>query len=210
MCQLTGDILFCAPDEDRWAHYQHLAKVQGNFVNVSVLKELSTQELLACILPPGQSKIYEEYMELKSEYSSLGGAFVADLDHHPNTASSQGPDWPCQLTHGTVVAFGNTEAEKPRIATPLEHLSAQGFHLFEGATTLDFPATKLASVLSSLSGQAAKKMAGNGMHLAIVCSWMFFVLSNVQRVPRSADAASEQPLPSSPSQVKEEVGSDTL
>eukprot|EP00969_Alexandrium_andersonii_P054457 2397329-Alexandrium_andersonii.AAC.1 len=85
-----------------------------------------------------------------------------------------GPDWPVQLTHGTILAFKQgpqSDTAKPRLATAMEHLVAQGFHAVE-AVTQDYPLSKMAPICQGLKEWEIKPLAGNGMHLAIVCDWM--------------------------------------
>eukprot|EP00969_Alexandrium_andersonii_P302833 13386609-Alexandrium_andersonii.AAC.1 len=80
-----------------------------------------------------------------------------------------GPDWPCQLTHGTVLPFKQgpgADDEKPCLGTAKEHLVAQGFHAVE-AVTQDYPLSKMAAILANLKEWEIKHLAGNGMHLAM-------------------------------------------
>lgn len=178
--QLTGDSLLCAPEEEMYKHYQDLARIQGHHVSTDDFKALSSEGLLEAILAPGQLQIYSEYAAAKSKLQSLGGALIADLGQHPHTASTAGPDWPCQLTHGTVISFSHGHGQH-RVASGLEHLGAQGFHLFP-STTKDYPVSKMRGIYDTLRFREQKHISGNGMHLAVVASWLSFVLGNVVRV----------------------------
>ena len=179
--QLTGDDLFCGSEEEMYEHYRDLARTQGNIVSVETLKSLSEDDLLHAILAPDQLQIFKEYKNLEQEISP-GIMFLGDLQQHPGMASSAGEDWPCRLTHGSVMSFRTTlESQKPRLATGLEHLGAQGFHLFP-ATTKDYPLSKMSGIFRGLKQEEQKQLSGNGMHLAVIGSWVYFVLGNVMRI----------------------------
>lgn len=183
-CQLSGDVFLCGGEEDTFNMYSEMARKQGNFVSPAVLKDLPKDELLQTILAPGQLRIVGEYEDLKQDRCGLDGSFLADIDHHPDTAATCGPYWPCQLTHGTVMSWsGHEGSELPRIATGLEHLGTQGFHLFE-ATTEDFMMTARAKAFKKLKPAEQKHLSGNGMHLAILLQWLYFILGNVIRRDR--------------------------
>lgn len=80
---------------------------------------------------------------------------------------------------------------KPRVATGLEDLGAQGFHLFE-STTKDYPLSARGRILRDCPASEQTHLSGNGMHLGVLCHWLYYVLSNCVRI----DGAFElRPLP---------------
>lgn len=181
MTSLTGDSLLVAPDEVLWPHYAQVARRRQNHMELSSMKAMDRTELLSLLISPSQLKTFAEYQELEADLMSPGGAFLADLEQRPSTASSPGPDFPPQLTHGCVVSF-RTNQGGPRLAMGLEHLCAQGFHIFASAGASRRP-SHMAQVFGSLSDGQQKRLSGNGIHLAPPLScWMMFVLSNISRV----------------------------
>ena len=181
--ELTGDVLFCGPEDEAWKLYESMAKTQGNIVSSDVLKQLPRDEFLETILPPYQLEIYKEYQAVEFDKMSLGGTFVADLQQHEGMGSTAGPHLPCQLTHGTMMSFRSLAdpAEHPRIMTGMEQLGAMGFHLFP-STTQDWPRSPRSSLFRALSNNEQKHISGNGMHLACLSSWLFFIFANIVRV----------------------------
>ena len=70
-----------------------------------------------------------------------------------------------------------------KVATPLEHLEAQGFNIFgEGATT------PMGKIMEQLSISKCKELVGRGVHITVLSAWMFYVLANVVRIHRRPSA----------------------
>ena len=181
-CILPGTALLAEAEEARWAYYAELAATQGNHMPIQELKELEADELLETMLPAYSLLIHQKYKKVQHRLSSLGGAFLADLEQSPGNASSPGPYCPCLLTHGSLMSFEHPGQPQPVIFTAREHMTAQGAHLVE-STLHDYPAIQIASSLNSLSARALKKRAGNGMHFHMIAAWLVFCLSNIRRVP---------------------------
>ena len=109
---------------------------------------------------------------------------MCDLDHWPNSKGcTHGPDWPVQLTRGTVAALGLDPADQSswRIATAKEHLGAQGFALHPGHCDL-FGVMQIASILEGFTPRQLKLLSGNGMHLVTQASFMCYILANTVRI----------------------------
>lgn len=137
-------------------------------------------QLLPNLVSAGQFQIFTEYLAQKPHFQSLGGVLLADIHQHPNTASSCGPDFPAQLKHGLVTSFRGEGGGESRFATGMEHLGAQGFHLF-GATTANRPFSKMLPVFQRFHQGEQKCLSGNGMHLGPLSAWLLYVLGNVVR-----------------------------
>ena len=180
MAQISGDALFCAPDNQVHQSYSDLARVQGHNVKPEDVPKFKPLDLLPYLLSAGQLQIFQEHLEEKAEKQGLDGSFIADIQQHPGRASSSGPDFPCQLTHGTVVTFRD-DGKGPRIATGMEHLGAQGYHLFE-ASCCDHPLSKMLQPFQKLKEREQKLVSGNAVHLAPLAAWLFYNLANIERV----------------------------
>ena len=137
--------------------------------------ELSWQaSFLEALLPPCGLQRYCAWDKLRAENEGIGGSYLADIEHHPGRGSG-GSLFPCLLTHGTVVDW-----EVGRPATSMEHVAAQGFHVF-GDHKYN---SRITSCLRSLQAYRVKRLAGNGICLPAILAWMVFVWSNtVKRLP---------------------------
>ena len=106
-------------------------------------------------------------------------AFLCDCQQNPvsdkKTASSGGPDWPSQLTHGLVIASYPDNTIK--ISSPLENLQTMGFNMLSDT----MPRTRLLLVLQQLPGHVQHRLSGNGMHLPIEAAWMLYCIMHTAR-----------------------------
>ncbi|CAK9029031.1 Uncharacterized protein (Fragment) [Durusdinium trenchii] len=199
--QSLEDTHFCVwvrvgPELMGWPHkrteeYCMLARKQKNHLKPLDVYTTPKSDLLRLILPPGGVQRFTEWMEEASLASSLGGDFLFDIDHHPNTkGNSGGSDWPVNLRHGTVVAVNTQRPDSWEIMTALEHFAAMGFLLFPEMQE-DFGKSPMSEALEGLSSFQLKKFVGNGMHLVTQCAWMMYVLGNTSRVdPRQSQSES--------------------
>ena len=137
-------------------------------------KVLTGEDAHVALLPPGARLRSDAYSTIHAA-DGTKDTFLADLEQWPAAHNSSGQLWPTQMTHGLIYSW---QAGRPAIS--LEHLGAQGFHLFPSSTE-DFT-TPLLPIFNGLSCKHIKDLSGNGMHLAAFSSWVLYVLSNVIRV----------------------------
>ena len=133
-------------------------------------------------MAPGKQDIYREYLTCAEEggYVHSGRTFIADLDQHPNTASTPGESFPVQLTHGSFVSYGfHEEVAHPRMILGVEQLTAQGWHVLP-ACCQDMPCTSMRTIICNLKPSEQKHLSGNGMHVPLVACWMCMILGNVE------------------------------
>ena len=147
------------PEEARWKYYHGLAKARGSSLTLAELKDLETTEFLMQIGPLGMVQRVREWREVHQTHGGLPG-YMADLDHHPGHGNQVAP-------HCDVMAeFGSgREADNVRIATPLAHLIAQGFHMAD-EVNLDCDICPLAMILDQLrlKGMDIEALSGNHDH----------------------------------------------
>ena len=174
-----GSALLAACDEERATVYQQMAHQQKMFISKDKASKLSETELLQTCLSPGQQQRVARYLSKRSEHEGASGEFMFDCDQHLEARKTCGDAWPCLLTHGCVVSA--PRQGKLQIATAMEHLGAQGLHLHEQAC-LDNPASPLKAVFADIPRNKIKEIAGRGIHVSTLASWMYFILSNI--VPR--------------------------
>lgn len=91
------------------------------------------------------------------------------------------------LTHGFIV--GITE-EWAKLATGMEHVVALGWHLFP-ITTTQHAMSPMRGVFEQCSSLELNRLAGRGIHIPGLSSWMFVALSNVVR---NSKVMIEQPI----------------
>ena len=126
-------------------------------------------------LCPGNRQRYVAYDEIQMATSKYGDAFLADLDHWPNTRSTHGNEFPCQLKHGCVWSW-----QLQRAAVGLEHLAAQGLHVLDGMHSRYH--SRMQPYFESLGESAIKELSGNGMCISALAAWVVYCFSNVVRV----------------------------
>ncbi|CAE7319270.1 unnamed protein product [Symbiodinium sp. CCMP2456] len=175
--ELSGNIFFLEDDEtQRRCNIDKAVCQRGR--NRLVLQSLNRWDLLQSCLAPGAATRLREYDEKRANRVDPEGAFLADVEHWPGQClGSGGPLFPCQLKHGTVVSW-----QHQRAATGMEHLAAQGYHVFDVVG----PKTPLYSLLSTLDDCKLKQLSGNGWSLPAVCAWMLYVWSNTCKRPPSS------------------------
>ena len=172
----TGDMLLCGPNQDRVDEYQALAATQSNYIDKEDIPSMDTERLMASVLSPGQHRRFQMWASVERDTP-----LVTDLDHNPETRMRGGLLWPVQLTHGLVCAF--PVGSQPKLATPLEHWGAHGFHLFD-STTKTCAKSSMLPIFTKLSRSKLKELSGRGIHVAVLSAWMMYVLSNIVRVDR--------------------------
>ena len=180
--ELSGDVFFQASTLDT---QEFLKKKLRDRSRLDLLKSKrrSKWDILRASLPPGAGARLDRYGERRSEFQGIGGAFLADVHQWPGVKWGMGgPLFPCQLTHGDVVSW-----ECQRQALGLEHMFAQGFHVYETGTPFESPLT---SFLRDLTDTQVKRLSGNGWCLPCVAAWMVYVWSNCVRRP-TADLGHE-------------------
>ncbi len=67
-----------------------------------------------------------------------------------------------------------------KLACGLEYMSALGFHMYDVGA--DFPISKMKPILAKLTPAQVKTLAGNGMHLAALAAFVFYIISNLMPV----------------------------
>ena len=184
---MHGDAFLIASPSEYLAELKRLAALQGTRnLPDHYFASLGSAELIRAVMPAGAVNIWEAWMQepLATQCFDAGQPFLCDLQQRPESASAGGPDYPSQLTHGTIVAnFG--DGRPPRVATALEACQAMGFNLLSDA----IPKSTLAPVLRGLPPGRLQKLCGNGMQLTVEAAWMLYCVMNVvrqdNRLPRS-------------------------
>ena len=115
--------------------------MQRNFTTEAHLKSVPNDLAMQLILPPGSYQNVLEHEARRDSLESVGGVLLLDAEHKINVGTTAGPLFPPLLTHGTIVlSCRRAHSSDPttpgtpfrRVATPLEHFAALGFHVFEG------------------------------------------------------------------------------
>ena len=177
---VSGDIFAMACSEEVAEEYVHFAHKQGHFLDKAAIQQMGKDDLLRALLPAGGVQRYKEWLQHgeQEQLGSLGGSFLFDVDHHPNTRGvSGGSHVPTHLRHGTVMMVRNFEPSSWRLLLGLEHFASMGFHIYPQMCGV-FAATPMLPTLHSLSPEQLKRLLGNGMHLATQAAWMCYVLGH--------------------------------
>ena len=181
--ELSGHVFFRAETPDIVQDLQKRLRDRGNHSPVADVASASEDgggfildpSTLECFLPPGATQRFWSYDNGRAANEGVGGAFLADVEHWPGQRRGLGgPLFPCQLTHGTVVDW-----ESMRPATPMESLSAQGFHVLGDLSLFKSP---LANFLRTLSRSKLLHLVGNGINLPAFAAWILYVWSNSARM----------------------------
>ena len=136
---------FQASEDDRFAEYCRMAKVQKMHVSAADARKMDKMELLRLILSPGALSRFNQWFKWVQETDPPFDDIIFDIDHNPGSkGSSAGPDWPLQLRHGSTVSMKrgagwDWDASSWRIATAMEHLEALGRH---ACTSIASPYTR--------------------------------------------------------------------
>ena len=82
--------------------------------------------VLAQVLPDGAMQRKEEWDKYR-EAKGFHDAFLADLDHHPQTKGPGGSTlFPTMVTHGSIFSW-----QKQRLATTAEMIAVHGAHVLK-------------------------------------------------------------------------------
>lgn len=152
----TGDAILRADNCTLSLEYMELAKRQRYILSpeeiVGMMEQCPT-ELLEMVLPPGSAWWSGTNTGLPT--SPRVARFFADIDHRINSRGGSGAsDWSVQLTHGHMVSIPE-DCRKTRLACSIEHLAADGVHIFGSLATEENPVSDLSSILQGLGGPAA-------------------------------------------------------
>ena len=125
---------------------------------------------------------YDSYLTRMPTMGSVSGVFLMDLHQNPHSHNTCGPIWPSMLTHG-LIAVHKSDGTCVG-ATSMEHIGALGWHVHASVETED-SRSEMSPLFHSLSPAQRKVLAGRGVHLPCLASWMYFCLSNFQPRPPS-------------------------
>ena len=118
---LTGDVFFSAPETCVQKVHQKRFDKRGRYYPLEDVPVRGSP--LLRLMPPGMPARRDAYTGIRGSSTC---DFIADLDHWPfSPGGAYGSTFPCQLTHGHIWSWN-----KDRFAIGVEHLMAQGFHLF--------------------------------------------------------------------------------
>eukprot|EP00959_Pyramimonas_sp_CCMP1952_P465403 9488234-Pyramimonas_sp.AAC.1 len=154
---------------------------------------MSSDDLLKVVFTPG---LIDRFAAWKKKHRN-SDYVIADIDHWPGHGPRAGEDFPCLLTHGTVVLI---EGDKWKLALGKEHLFAQGFNIWPRMHPT-FPTARPLPEMMELKEYQARTVGGNCMNLAIQASWMIYVLANIRKVksfipapilPTNAESSDDQ------------------
>ena len=173
---MSGDAYLLADDAEVEKFYRTRLQKRNIFWPEDQAVPTKGDGILVKIFSPGVFQHMMAYDWLQPTNKGADGAFLADLDHWPDSrGGSCGPLFPCQLTHGTVKSWVGQ-----RVFLGTEHLAAQGWHLFP--RTSASPVSPLREILRALSDSEQKQLSGNGMHLPTLLAWKLYVFGNTVRV----------------------------
>eukprot|EP00971_Amphidinium_carterae_P352843 6492749-Amphidinium_carterae.7 len=181
--RLEGADLMVASDAERWSVYRSMAAGRKNRLpefGSAGASALSEADLLTAMLPPGAVQRMAEWRAHVDGSVLLRGmrTVMVDIDHHPGSRGCQeGPDWPVQLRHSTIVAL--QQAGGWKLATPTEHYYAMGWHA----------ESEMLKVVQEQSGSHMKVLCGNSMHLFVQGTFMTYVMSNLRRASSSHESS---------------------
>ena len=142
---------------------------------------------LSQFMPPGALLRWREYLAKNrcdddDAVVDCEGSFVADVDHWPNTAASDGHLLNTQLTHGTICS-----PLKPRPMLSWELWSCHGFLFLEKTTDFHEHAALFNTLRAETNRAERQELLGNGMHLLTWMAWQLYCLSNIVVLGSQAD-----------------------
>ena len=173
-CELTGDCFFLADDESVALDWVRRLKQRGIHCSPEDLN--ICRETMLETLALGARQRFEAYEKIRPGTEGIGGTFLADIEHWPDSGkSAAGSIFPCQLSHGTVVSW-----LKNRPALGMEHICANGFHVYPQIST-KFECS-LERVLEPLSCAQLKELIGNGLSLLAYGAFLLFILSHTTQL----------------------------
>jgi hypothetical protein len=173
-CELTGDVYYAADSAEIEQMVQEMSSKRRKILPEG-WKKMRMSEYLHMISCPSAMVRKGEYDNQMHIKQSLGGSFLADLDHNPGFGPSPGPDMPSLDTHPTIFSW-----LCGRLATPMELLAAQGVDAYSqlsGGRSL----SPLHTLFQKYSSNKVRFMAGNSMHIPTHAAWMLYVISRMAR-----------------------------
>ena len=199
---LAGEAYVVAPAETVQQVYRGMMAKKHHYPTGNF--SIHGKGMLRSILGPGHLARLDAYQDECQRRPGSGDnpeSFICDVDHWPRTpGDTSGAFFPCQLTHGHLYAH-----RKRRLIVGMEHLCAQGWHVFPQED--DLFATPLLPKLRTLSENALKKLSGNGMHLPCLAAWWLYVMSRIARV-HSPNFVGEHSLANAEAESEHEDESD--
>jgi hypothetical protein len=181
----TGGAYLLAPEAARIDHLKRLAAARG-----LVLFESDFRTLPAHVfLDVSSGRRLKRFMEAVEQREQAWGCprpahlFVnvrQNVEHAGISGRSffNGSVWPTLLTASVLVDIGSSAMPGGRLVHPLEHFAAMGFKVSVTESGQLVPEHWAAD----FTDVEARRLTGNGMHLAAVGSWLLFVLACSQRV----------------------------
>ena len=197
-CFLTGDVYFCASDEQVSAWVSERAAKRKKKLPMNWQRQ-TVEQLLPMVLPVGAVSRKRKYDDVFETGKALNGSFLCDLDHNPGYGPTAGPLFPPMDTHPSIYSYVHR-----RLALPLECFSAQGLDVFPalaGARGL----TPLLPVLESLSDIDARFLAGNSLHVPSYICWMLFVFGHCRRRSELSKLPGRMTVPEQPDDDESEA-----
>ena len=188
----AGDVFMAASADDVMKEYIELAKVQTYQLTEQDFNVIGSMELLSMVLPPGAVQRFHAWQKHLSEKDPDPDAeYIVDVEHHCRSrGASSGSQWPVQLTHVLIMKIP-ASGDGWRLATPMEHLAAHGWHVFDHTLPGDYSVTKQKEILEGLSSHSLKTLNGNSMHLRTQGAWMMYCLSYLHVKPNVFDVNDE-------------------
>ena len=108
----------------------------------------------------------------------MNDILIADVDHNVNKGTFATREWPVQLTHGSMVMFGN-QGSSWKLAVGMEHFQSMGFAAFGvDGSKIESP---MNSILGNLTSRQQKLLAANGVHLLVSSAFTLYIMANVAR-----------------------------
>eukprot|EP00435_Cladocopium_sp_Y103_P075920 s7_g69.t1 len=183
--KVDGGIFLVCNDEDVRAEEKKMARARGHAF-VSSDAKLERHQILA----PGQLVRLEEYEQLyAAENLDAGASFFADLDQNLSGASTAGPMIPSLLTHGTMYAL-----HSGRAVCPEELYFSHGYNVVPLPKGSSARSCRIKDFLKGLPAAHRLHLLGNGWHLPVVSSWVFYILSHCVRLNRRMTVQPERSL----------------
>ena len=179
-CTLEGD-LFCGLDseESRDEVMSTLAQKRGMYLRAEQLARFRDQ--WPTLLPPCASAAYEQACELYRTGSRVGLAGSLNADISQSAARLRSGPWVPTLARSTQLCCMN----KNRLFTPNEVDACMGWPAISRPENLDLvEVVGLQRSLAKVSQAARRSLAGNGMMLPQIMSWLLYVFSHVARRQR--------------------------
>lgn len=189
--EVDGGVFLISSEEDVLAEEKRMARCRGHNFFSDVTK-LEKHQYLA----PGQLVRLEEY---KRMYSNLQGecatkSFFADLDQNvkgAGGASTAGSMIPSLLTHTALYAC---HSDADRLVTPEELYFAHGYNCIKLPKDSAARSCRIKGCLKKLTAPQQIQLLGNGWHLAVLSSWVTYILSHCVFLNRTMSFQPEKSL----------------